>query len=98
MRMPTLIRVMLFYRRQCSAKSGCRWRPRRNCGMTERARSGSREDKGSASFAQGMFAMTWPPLGRGIGGWRGRLLAATFLALLAAAGAARVAAAQDDPF
>jgi hypothetical protein len=45
-----------------------------------------------------MFAMTWPPWGRGIGGWRGRLLAATFLALLAAAGAARVAAAQDDPY
>ena len=42
--------------------------------------------------------MTWPPLGRGIGGWRGRLLAAAFLALLAVAGAARVAAAQDDPY
>ena len=41
--------------------------------------------------------MTWPPLGRGIGGWSGRLLAVG-LALLAVAGAARIAAAQDDPY
>lgn len=41
--------------------------------------------------------MTGPRLGRGIGGWSGRLLAVA-LALLAVAGTARMAAAQDDPY